>query len=89
MIAANKRLLKATLTEGVLGIQINLIQLYQANLSAVATQAALIAGFSFSAITTEFVHTYGSVSTVLSYVIAVSPFASVQLFLPCLSRQLW
>jgi len=68
MIAANKRLLKATLTEGVLGIQINLIQLYQANLSAVATQAALIAGFSFSAITTEFVHTYGSVSTVLSYV---------------------
>lgn len=68
MIAANKRLLKATLTEGVLGIQINLIQLYQANLSAVATQAALIAGFSFAAITTEFTNTYGTFSTVLSYV---------------------
>lgn len=67
MIAANKRLLKATLTEGVLGIQINLIQLYQSNLSAVATQAALIAGFSFSAVTTEFANTFGIFSTVLSY----------------------
>lgn len=67
MIAANKRLLKATLTEGVLGIQINLIQLYQSNLSAVATQAALIAGFSFTAVTSEFSNTYGLFSTVLSY----------------------
>ena len=66
MIAANKRLLKATLTEGVLGIQINLIQLYQSNLSAVATQSALIAGFSFTAISSAF--TASSLfSRVLSY----------------------
>lgn len=50
MIAANKRLLKATLTQGVLGIQITLIQLYTQNLTAVATQAALLAGFAFAAI---------------------------------------
>ncbi len=50
MIAANKRFLKANLTQGVLGIQTNLINLYSNNLSAVATQAALIGGFSFSAV---------------------------------------
>lgn len=50
MIAANKNLLKATLTQGVLGIQTQLITLYASNLSAIATQAALIAGFSFTAI---------------------------------------
>lgn len=66
MIAANKRLLKATLTEGVLGIQINLIQLYQSNLSAVATQAALIAGFSFGSISTTF-DQQGVHGEVLSY----------------------
>ena len=49
MIAANKRLLKATLTEGVLSIQQNLIDLYTANLSAMGTQAALIGGFAFAA----------------------------------------
>eukprot|EP01031_Cornospumella_fuschlensis_P035695 gene35695-43291_t len=55
MIAANKRYLKANLTQGVLGIQTNLINLYSNNLSAVATQAALIAGFAFAAVseTTE------------------------------------
>ncbi len=50
MIAANKRLLKATLTEGVLEIQSNLIELYSSNLSAVGTQAALIAGFAFTSL---------------------------------------
>lgn len=50
MIAANKRFLKANLTQGVLGIQTNLINLYSNNLSAIATQAALIGGFSFTAI---------------------------------------
>jgi hypothetical protein len=50
MIAANKNLLKATLTQGVLGIQTQLITLYTTNLSALATQAALIAGFSFTAV---------------------------------------
>ena len=54
MIAANKKLLKANLTQGVLGIQTNLINLYTSNLSAVATQAALIAGFAFSAVTTQY-----------------------------------
>ena len=46
MIAANKRLLKATLTEGVLQIQSNLIALYTDNLSAMGVQASLIAGYS-------------------------------------------
>eukprot|EP01036_Dinobryon_divergens_P024595 gene24595-33063_t len=50
MIAANKRYLKANLTQGVLGIQTNLINLYSSNLSAIATQAALISGFSFTAV---------------------------------------
>ena len=50
MIAANKRFLKANLTQGVLGIQTNLINLYSNNLSAIATQAALIGGFSFTAV---------------------------------------
>ena len=50
MIAANKRLIKANLTQGVTGIQNNLINLYASNLSAVATQAALIAGFAFTAV---------------------------------------
>lgn len=54
MIAANKRFLKANLTQGVLGIQTNLINLYSNNLSAVATQAALIAGFSFAAVASVF-----------------------------------
>eukprot|EP00981_Chlorochromonas_danica_P012933 scaffold5577_cov184-Ochromonas_danica.AAC.2 len=51
MIAANKRYLKANLTQGVLGIQTNLINLYSNNLSAIATQAALVAGFAFTAVT--------------------------------------
>lgn len=36
--------------QGVLGIQTNLINLYSNNLSAIATQAALIGGFSFTAV---------------------------------------
>lgn len=51
MIAANKRLIKANLSQGVVGIQSNLIGLYQSNLNAVGVSAALIAGFSFSAVT--------------------------------------
>ena len=53
MIAANKRLLQATLTEGVLNIQSNLIELYSTNLNSLATQAALIAGFAFAALVNE------------------------------------
>lgn len=54
MIAANKRLLKATLTEGVLQIQNNLIQLYTNNLGAMGVQAALIGGFAFAAVQSGF-----------------------------------
>jgi len=36
--------------QGVLGIQTNLITLYSNNLSAIATQAALIGGFAFTAV---------------------------------------
>eukprot|EP01040_Poterioochromonas_malhamensis_P013816 gene13815-15234_t len=50
MIAANKRYLKANLTQGVLNIQTNLVQLYSNNLTILATQAALIGGFSFTAV---------------------------------------
>jgi hypothetical protein len=66
MIAANKRFLKANLTQGVLGIQTNLIQLYSNNLSAVATQAALIGGFSFTAVST-FANTTNLKQLSLSY----------------------
>jgi len=47
MIEANKKLIKANLTQ-VVGIQNNLIDLYRNNLSAMGTQAALIAGFAFT-----------------------------------------
>lgn len=70
MIAAQKRMLKANLTEGMLGIQANLVHLYSSNLSAVATQAALIAGFAFTACTTELstsLYTTDDESTVLAY----------------------
>jgi hypothetical protein len=50
MIAANKKLIQANLTQGVVGIQSNLISLYSNNLNSVGTQAALIAGFAFAAI---------------------------------------
>jgi len=53
MIAANKRLLKATLTEGVLNIQSNLIDLYATNLQTLGTQAALIASFAFAFVVSE------------------------------------
>ena len=54
MIAANKRLLKATLTEGVLEIQSRLIDLYTENLSAMGVLGALIGGFAFAAAQSEF-----------------------------------
>lgn len=50
MIAANKRLIKANLSQGVVGIQGNLISLYQSNLNAVSVTAALIAGLAFQAV---------------------------------------
>lgn len=71
MIAANKRLLKATLTQGVLGIQISLIQLYTANLNSVNVEAAVIAGFAFSALKES--HRFGSLKDyILVYIYYVS-----------------
>ena len=49
MIAANKRLLKATLTEGVLSIQARLISLYSGNLAMMGTEAAVVSVFAFGA----------------------------------------
>jgi len=53
MIAANKRLIKVNAKQGVLTIQTTLITIYSNNLSAIATQAALIAGFGFSFVITQ------------------------------------
>lgn len=50
MIEANKKLIKATLNQGVVENQDRLISLYQTNLQAMATQAALISGFAFTAV---------------------------------------
>lgn len=65
MIAANKRLLKATLTQGVLGIQITLIELYTANIESVGIEASLVANFAFSAVTMM-----DGTSTLTHYVLA-------------------
>ena len=48
MLQAQKRLIKANAKQGVLNIQTALITIYANNLSAIATQAALIAGFAFT-----------------------------------------
>jgi len=50
MIAANKKLLNASLTEGVLTLQSQLIDLYTNNLNVLATQFALIMGFTSSSL---------------------------------------
>lgn len=67
MIAANKRLIKANLSQGVTGIQNNLINLYQSNLNAVAVTSALIAGFAFTAVTNGELGGNHLKDTVLSY----------------------
>ena len=54
MIAANKRYLEASLKEGVLNIQNSLLSLYGSNLSTMGTQAALLAGFAFSAVQSSY-----------------------------------
>ncbi len=51
MIVGDKNLLTATLTQGVLAIQQNLVQLYSTNLNGMAIQAALIANFAFAGFT--------------------------------------
>ena len=48
MIAADKNLLQATLTQGVLSIQFQLVDLYTNNLTAIGTVCALVAGFAYT-----------------------------------------
>lgn len=48
MLQAQQRMIKANAKQGVLNIQTALITIYANNLSAIATQAALIAGFAFT-----------------------------------------
>ncbi len=48
MIAADKNLLQATLTQGVLSIQFQLVNLYTNNLTAIGTVCALVAGFAYT-----------------------------------------
>lgn len=48
MLQAQQRMIKANAKQGVLNIQTALITIYANNLSAIATQAALIAGFAFA-----------------------------------------
>lgn len=50
MIAADKNLLQASLTQGVLQIQTSLIDLYTKNLNSIGTLAALVAGFAYTGI---------------------------------------
>lgn len=50
MIVGDRNMMKASLTRGVLQIQLNLIELYTSNLNSIATQAALISGFEFTGI---------------------------------------
>jgi hypothetical protein len=47
MIVADKNLLKANLTKGILGMQNRLIELYVANLQSIGTQAAFIATMGY------------------------------------------
>jgi hypothetical protein len=81
MIAANKRLIKANLSQGVVGIQGNLIALYQANLNAVSVTSALIAGFAFQAVTTDSVSNDSVASQVRSS--PLLPTAMMQRILRC------
>ena len=52
MIAADKNLLKASISQGTLRIQNKLIQLYQLNLDSIAVNGALMAIYSFKGFTT-------------------------------------
>ena len=67
MIAADRNMLKASLTRGILEIQLNLVNLYTSNLNAIATQAALVAGFSFTGIAETTYPGHGVVPLTLGY----------------------
>lgn len=67
MIAADRNMLKASLTRGILEIQLNLVNLYTSNLNAIATQAALVAGFAFTGIAETTYPGHGVVPLTLGY----------------------
>jgi hypothetical protein len=48
MIAGDKNLLRATLAQGVLQIQITLVELYNNNINALATGVTMIASFAYT-----------------------------------------
>jgi hypothetical protein len=48
MIAADKNLLRATLTRGMLALQLKLIDLYVNNLNALSISGVLISGFAYT-----------------------------------------
>ena len=66
MIAGDKNLLTATLTQGVLNIQGNLITLYSRNINGMAVQAALIAGFCWTGYV-EVIYPIDDVNLILAY----------------------
>jgi hypothetical protein len=50
MIVGDRNMLKATIARGILEIQLNLVAFYTNNLAAFGDQAALIAGFAYTAV---------------------------------------
>ena len=55
MFSANQTLLKATVTKDVMDVQNKIVQLYATNLASIGTQCALVAGLSYSALTTTYI----------------------------------
>lgn len=63
----DKNLLKANLAKGVLEIQLALIQLYTDNLNSIGTQAALLASFAFTGITSTPYPQAGLVKNIMEF----------------------
>jgi len=55
MYSANQTLLKASVTKDVMDVQNKIVQLYATNLSSIGTQCALVAGLSYTALTTSYI----------------------------------
>ena len=67
MIQADKNLLRATMTAGMLSLQQELIQLYCQNLNAIAVSGSLLAGFAYTGIAEIEYNTNGFTSIVIQY----------------------
>jgi hypothetical protein len=67
MIQADKNLLRATMTAGMLNLQQELIQLYCQNLNAIAVSGSLLAGFAYTGIAEVDYNTNGFTSVVIEY----------------------